>query len=181
MVARNFANSLLKVGISEGGFTLHKSDRGNYYKGILIGTNRGISAPVLANWLGRAPTRTEMQNLSQSKADRIYRAKYYDMVRFNDLPSGVDHCIVDYAINSGPSRAIKALQIAVDATPDGVIGPITMRSIKKVHPKTIIRRVSERRMSFLQRLRSWKTFGRGWKSRVLRVEKDALTMTDGEC
>lgn len=181
MVAKNFANSLVKVGISEGGFTLNRADRGNYTAGKLIGTNHGISAPVLREWLGRIPTRLEMQNLAKSKADRIYRAKYYDAVRFNDMPSGLDHALVDYAINSGPNRAIKELQRVLGITADGVIGPVTMRTVNKADTADTIRLLMKRRLSFLQRLRSWKTFGRGWKSRVLRVEKDALTMIDGEC
>lgn len=181
MAAKNFADSLEKVGISEGGFTLHKLDPGNYTGGKLIGTNRGISAPVLRSWLGRMPTRTEMRALTKTKANKIYRANYYDKVRFDDMPSGVDHALVDYAINSGPSRAIKALQRSVGVFADGIIGKKTMGAINTTRPSITIRRLMTRRLSFLQRLRSWKTFGRGWGRRVERVQHDALTMTDGEC
>lgn len=180
MTASNFARSLKLTSLSEGGYTRHKLDRGNWFKGRLIGTNHGISAPVLASWLGRIPTMREMVNLSKATADRIYKARYWDSVRGNDLPKGVDYAVWDYGVNSGPRRAIKELQRSVGTKPDGIIGGMTLRAIKRHHPKTIITRLMKRRLSFLQRLRSWKTFGRGWSRRIKRVREDAISMTNGE-
>jgi len=178
-MSSNFAKSLALVGISEGGYTRHKLDRGNYYKGCLIGTNHGISAPVLASWLGRAPTQSEMFNLKKSKAAKIYKAKFWDSVRGDDLPAGVDYAVFDWGVNSGPRRGIKGLQRTVGVKADGIIGPLTMQAIKKMSSVTIIRKLMARRLSFLQRLtgrNGWPTFGKGWGRRVNRVLKDALKM-----
>ena len=179
MTAANSARSLKLVGLSEGGYTNNPLDRGNWYRGRLIGTNHGISAPVLARWLGRAPAESEMYCLTKTEADEIYKARYWDTVRGDYLSMGLDYAVFDYAVNSGTRRAIKALQRVVGAEPDGLFGGMTMQAIKRHHPKTIINRLMDRRLSYLQRipgLNGWKTFGKGWERRVNRVREDALKM-----
>src|SRR5205085_4107934 len=59
---------------------------------------------------------------------------------------------------------------------DGVIGPGTLAALAAADPVETIRRFSRERLSFLQRLPTWRTFGRGWKSRVAEVEREALAM-----
>ncbi|MCH8239259.1 MAG: hypothetical protein IIB62_04235, partial [Proteobacteria bacterium] len=55
----------------------------------------------------------------------------------------------------------------------------TERALEHYHPKTIITRLMDRRLSFLQRIpgpKGWSTFGKGWARRVNRVREDALKM-----
>ncbi|MCH8240344.1 MAG: hypothetical protein IIB62_09910 [Proteobacteria bacterium] len=138
MTAANCARALKLVGLSEGGYTNHRLDRGNWYEGKNVGTNHGISAPVLADWIGRAPAAREMRALTKAEADKIYKAKYWDSVRGDYLPRGLDYAMFDYGVNSGPRRAIKALQRVVGAEPDGLFGGMTERALEHYHPKTII-------------------------------------------
>jgi lysozyme family protein len=92
--------------------------------------------------------------------------------------AGVDYCVFDVAVNSGPGRAIKFLQSCVGATPDGGFGPITMALTKKAEedPANLIKQYCATRLEFLQSLKTFETFGRGWKRRVEEVEADALKM-----
>lgn len=183
MTAANCARSLKLVGLSEGGYTNHRLDRGNWYEGRLIGTNHGISAPVLADWIGRTPAAREMRALTKAEADKIYKAKYWDSVRGDYLPRGLDYAMFDYGVNSGSRRAIRELQRVVGAKPDGLFGGMTERALKRHHPRTIITRLMQRRLSFLQRIpgpKGWRTFGKGWARRVNRVREDALKMANGE-
>ena len=179
MTAANCARALKLVGLSEGGYTNHPLDKGNWYEGKNVGTNHGISAPVLARWRGYAPTVRGMRALTKTEANEIYKARYWDTVHGDYLSMGLDYAVFDYAVNSGTRRAIKALQRVVGAEPDGLFGGMTMNAIKRHHSKTIINRLMDRRLSCLQRItgpKGWRTFGKGWARRVNRVREDALNM-----
>lgn len=170
---KNYRAALMRVLAHEGGYVDHPLDPGG-------ATNLGITRRTLAAWRGIRPWRklpkSEVRALTRREAGRIYRARYWDSVCSDKLPAGVDYAVFDYAVNSGVARAAKALQHAVGAKLDGIVGPMTLAAVARHHPKTVIRRLVARRMSFLQRLRSWKTFGRGWTSRVNGVLAGALEM-----
>jgi len=90
------------VGINEGGYQNDPQDSGNYYMGNLIGTNWGISAPTLAGYLGRTPTKSEMQNLSKETAEQILKAKYWLRNNFDKLQNqSVATLLYDGAVNHG--------------------------------------------------------------------------------
>ncbi|MCG9792470.1 glycosyl hydrolase 108 family protein [Flavobacterium algicola] len=98
---------------SEGGYSSHKEDNGNWTggkvgKGILIGTNYGISAPVLAAYLGRTPNLLEMKNLRLETVDKIYKKNYWDVIRGDEIfDQDTANMIYDMAVTSGPGTAIK--------------------------------------------------------------------------
>ena len=91
-------------------------------------------------------------------------------MRGDDLPRGVDLCLFDYAVNSGPKRAVVAVQDTLRVNPDGALGPKTLEAIKMADPATLLGEVCQRRLSFLQALPIWSTFGGGWGRRVKEVE-----------
>jgi len=170
---KNFRTALRLVLVHEGGYVDHPLDPGG-------ATNLGITRRTLAAWRGikawRKLPKSEVRALTRREAGKIYRARYWDGVLGDKLPSGVDYAVFDYAVNSGVARAAKTLQRVTGAKADGIIGPMTLAAVARHHPKTIIRRLIARRRSFLQRLRTWKTFGRGWTARVNGVLADALEM-----
>ena len=86
-------------------------------------------------------------------------------MRFDDLPSGLDYAVADYAVNSGVSRAAKALQRIVGVTPDGVIGENHAGGGGGPDTADLIVALCEERMRFLRRLPTWGTFGKGWTAR----------------
>lgn len=90
------------VGISEGGYQSDPQDSGNYYMGNLIGTNWGISAPTLAGYLGRIPSKAEMQNLSRGTAEKILKLNYWLRNNFDKLQNqSVATLLYDGAVNHG--------------------------------------------------------------------------------
>lgn len=157
----------------EGGYVDHPLDPGG-------ATNMGITRRTLAASRGIVPWRnlpkSEVRNLTRREAGRIYRARYWDAVAGDSLPPGVDYAVFDFAVNSGPSRAAKALQDIVGVSTDGAIGPETLETVAASNNTDIIRKLVLYRMKFLQRLRTWGTFGRGWKNRLDGVLKHALEM-----
>ena len=169
MAASNFEASLALVLRHEGGFSDHPADPGG-------ATNLGITRATLARVRGRPVTVDEVRALTPQDAAAIYRRFYWDPIKGNDLPSGLDHAAFDCAVNAGVARAAKLLQRVLRVPGDGVIGPGTLAALAAADAGETIRRFSRERLSFLQRLPTWRTFGRGWKSRVAEVEREALAM-----
>lgn len=168
----NFPSALASVLKHEGGFVNHPQDPGGM-------TNLGVTRKVWEEWVGRSVSEKEMRQLTPEKVSLLYRMKYWDRVRGDDLPAGVDYAVFDFAVNSGPGRAAKFLQEVVGVTPDGSIGPVTLRAVAKMPPVEIIKRFNEKRRAFLQSLPTWSTFGRGWGRRVDDVAIASAKMVQG--
>jgi len=156
---------------SEGGYVDHPADPGGR-------TNLGITQATWENWVGRPSDEKEMRSLTPEKVEPLYKRKYWDACRADDLVSGVDYCVFDVAVNSGPGRAIKFLQSCVGATPDGGFGSITLALVKKAEadPARLIELYCAKRLEFLQSLKTFETFGKGWSRRVAEVKEEALKM-----
>lgn len=166
----NFPASLNLVLKHEGGYVDHPLDPGG-------ATNMGITIGTLSEWIGRKALKSEVKNISGTTVSAIYQAKYWDNVRGDELPAGVDFAVFDFAVNSGVRRAGKALQRAVGAKADGIIGPMTLRKVNEFNDDTaLIDAICDRRQSFLERLRTFKTFGRGWTRRVSETREAAHEM-----
>ena len=103
----NFFKSLEIVLKHEGGFVDHPEDPGG-------ATNKGITHKTYSDFLGRPlEDVSELKNIPDEHVQKIYKDGYWDRVKADQLSSGVDFCIFDWAVNSGPGRAAKALQKAV--------------------------------------------------------------------
>lgn len=166
----NFELALTEVLKSEGGYINHPQDPGG-------ATNRGITQAVYDGWRTQhGIQRMSVRYILDSEVRSIYRARYWNAVKADDLPSGVDYCIFDFAVNSGPTRAAKYLQTAVGAAPDGFVGKDTLALALDANPSTIINAVCDARLTFLRGLRTWATFGKGWERRVTSVRKLSLSL-----
>jgi lysozyme family protein len=166
-IAENFAKCLPLLFDDEGGYCNDAHDPGG-------ATKWGITWRDLEAWVGHAVTTQDVRNITQDLAAQIYKAKYWTTVHGDDLPSGVDYMVFDYGVNSGNSRAIKALQGIVGVAQDGVVGGLTLAAVKRVDPVYIINSLFKKRMGFLESLRTWIYFGRGWKRRVNGVYNNSL-------
>ena len=166
----NFFKSLDMVLKHEGGFVDHPDDPGG-------ATNKGITHKTYSDFLGRPLEDVdELKNIPDEHVQLIYKQGYWDKVKGDNLPSGVDFAIFDWAVNSGPGRAAKALQKAVMATQDGAIGPMTLEAVKEYSAEDIIRSVTEQREAFYKSLRTFNTFGKGWLRRNKETRDFALEM-----
>jgi lysozyme family protein len=155
----------------EGGFVNHPKDPGGM-------TNLGVTARVWEEWLGRPTNEKEMRALTPTMVKPLYKRKYWDACRADELLSGLDYAVFDVAVNSGVGRAVKLLQQSVGTTVDGGFGPATMAAVKKAEadPVNLIELYCARRLEFLQSLRTFETFGKGWSRRVAEVKEKAIAM-----
>jgi lysozyme family protein len=101
----------------------------------------------------------------------IYRRNYWEKVKADQLPTEIRLALFDFAVNSGPERAIKSLQATILADQDGVIGPQTMKSVSLCDPRRTALLLSCNRLEWLTSLPRFDTFGEGWTRRVVSLIK----------
>lgn len=166
----NFDAALKAVLHHEGGFVNHPEDPGGM-------TNLGVTKKVWEEWVGHPVGEKDMRALTPALVGPMYKAKYWDKVKGDDLPEGVDYAVFDAAVNSGPGRAAKWLQGCVGVEQDGGIGPKTLAAVAAFDPKDLVEDYAKRRLSFLSELPHWATFGKGWSRRVADVQTVASSMT----
>jgi lysozyme family protein len=118
-----------------------------------------------------------MRALTPDAVAPLYQANYWNRVKADNLPAGVDYCVFDAAVNSGVSRAVKWLQTAAGTAADGAIGPATLSAVEAQQPDVLVKAYCATRLKFLQGLPTWETFGKGWGRRVAEVEAAALLLT----
>ena len=167
----NFDKCLHMLLEHEGGYVNNKHDKGGM-------TNLGVTKKVYDEWIGRESTEQEMRDLTPDDVAPIYKKNYWDRVKGDLLPSGLDWACFDWAVNSGSGRPAKAVQRAVGATPDGVIGKQTVGLIMEKDPEFIIDYVYIVRKAFYEGLDDYKHFGRGWSRRNKETLKQALSMVE---
>lgn len=166
----NFDKAFAKLIRHEGGYIAHPADPGGR-------TNLGVTQRVWEEWVGHPVDEKTMRNLTPEMVKPLYKRKYWDKVCGDDLPAGVDYCVFDAAVNSGPGRAIKWLQQSLGVTQDGAMGPKTLAAAKAADPQLLVVGYNAVRLTFLQDLPTWGTFGRGWGRRVAEVRHNASEMT----
>jgi lysozyme family protein len=158
---------------AEGGFSNDKGDTGNYHKGVFIGTNHGISAPILAEYLGKMPTMKDMKNLTYETSLEIYKKNYWDaqnLGKFND--QSVANILYDGSVNQGKTgmRSVlrkSLIENGVKITDnDNPFNDKWVDKINKLDQESLFISIKKYRE---ERYKSAKTFSRhgdGWLSRL---------------
>ena len=164
----NFPRVLAETLSHEGGWSDHPQDPGG-------ATMKGVTLKTFRTYYPGA-TKDDLRNITDAQLERIYRDGYWNAVRGDDLPAGLDLVAFDAAVNSGVSRGAKWLQQALGVTADGKIGPATIAAAKAAEPISVIDTALMRRMAFLRGLKTFDVFGKGWTRRVEAVGAAAKAM-----
>lgn len=165
----NFNEALKAILKHKGGYVNHPKDPGGR-------TNLGVTQKVWEEWVGHPVGEKEMRALTPDTVAPMYKKKYWDAVKADELPTGLDYLMFDFAINAGPGRAAKTMQKAIGTTPDGAIGPKTMAALKAADPTDLIAKFSMEKELFYKALPTFATFGKGWLRRVDEAKSHAVTM-----
>ena len=170
MAAASYDLALTRLLKDEGGYIDHPSDPGGP-------TNFGITlADARRYWKGNA-TADDVRALPQRAARTIYRERYWNAMRCDELPAGVDYAVFDYAVNSGVGRAGKVLR-RVLGLPDrsSAVTDEVIAAAEKYAPRDLVIAICAERLAFLQSLKTFPVFGRGWTARVngVRIAASAL-------
>jgi lysozyme family protein len=156
----------------EGGYCWDAGDAGGP-------TNYGITCYDLAQH--RHQTMTSMhvwapivRAMPLSEAEDIYAAKYATACAFDALNDGCDCVVMDFGVNSGPSRAVKYAQLVVGVTHDGILGDGTLAAINAMDASKFVNDLCDLRLGFLRALGIWSRFGVGWSARVADLRRYSL-------
>jgi len=166
---QNFEECMARLLEHEGGYVNLAADPGGE-------TNYGVTRAVYEQYVGRQVMDGEMKGLTHDDVYPIYKENYWDRLRADDLPSGVDWSCFDWGVNSGTSRAAKALQRIVGVEQDGGIGPMTLQAVASVESAGIIDQLHYMREGFYRDLSTFDTFGRGWLRRNDETKDQALNL-----
>ena len=165
----NFSECLKLVLHHEGGYVNHPKDPGGE-------TNMGVTKRVYEEFGGTK----DMKDLEFEDVMPIYKKNYWDRVKADDLPAGLDLCVFDFGVNAGTGRAAKYLQSLVGATADGAIGPNTLKTVEVYVQiegiEATIEAYQKNRQGYYEKLKTFETFGRGWTRRNSETTEAALKM-----
>lgn len=175
MAKHLYKDALKRVLVHEGGKVDHPRDPGGR-------TNQGVIQRVYDGYRKRKNQKPrDVWTMTNTERDEIYRLQYWNAIRGDELPAGVDYVVFDGAVNSGPVQSVKWLQRALRLNlVDGHLGEATMRAVQN-HPDhdRLVNDICDRRMAFLKALRTWPTFGKGWGRRVTEVRQGGCAWASG--
>jgi lysozyme family protein len=170
----NFPASLKSVLRSEGGYSNHPNDAGGK-------TNHGVIQRVYDGYRrrkGLIPRSVKV--ITEKEVQEIYRSLYWNKIDGDLLPIGIDYCVFDAAVNSGPGRGARWLQKAINKVAgfkrvkvDDVIGPSTLDASDDYDAEALVDAMLDYRLGFMKVARNtrtgralWPSFGRGWMNRL---------------
>lgn len=164
MINEKFPQFIDRILSHEGGYSNDHGDPGNWTGGnVGVGQLKGTKFGIAANTY---PT-LDIRNLTRDQAIAIYKRDFWYAARCDQLPPMVAFQLLDGAVNSGIHRATVWLQQAVGATPDGKLGPKTLGAIQATDPNDIGFLFIANRLDFMNDLKTWERFGRGWAQRIV--------------
>ena len=165
----NYDKCLETILHHEGGYVNHPKDPGGE-------TNLGVTKRVYEEFGGTK----DMKDLTVEDVAPIYKKGYWDKMKGDDLPNGLDLCVFDFGVNAGPGRAAKYLQTMIGTVADGGIGPNTLAKLKEYVDENGIEKTIENyqqnRQRYYEKLSTFATFGKGWTRRVDETTELAKTM-----
>ncbi len=170
----NFEKALATTLAYEGGYVNHPADPGG-------ATMKGVTQKVYDRYRQKKGlAKKDVRYIDDVELQAIYRFQYWDLISGDDLPSGVDMVVFDYAVNSGATRAARALQQVCGLRVDGNVGLGTVTAAQELGAAEVVNRVCDERLAFVRRLNTFKTFGKGWTRRIENVRKVGIDMTIGQ-
>lgn len=174
----SFDKAIINTFKAEGGFQQDSSDNANYVNGILIGTNRGISAQGYYAYYKKVPTVNDIKKLTVEQAKEIFKGNYWDKV-CGDLINNqsVAELMFQFVIGSGLSQISDIKDIANKIGGKTVLTlndlPITKQDaffINSINQESFHARMKEWRFDLYNRIvaknPAKQKFLKGWQNRL---------------
>jgi lysozyme family protein len=173
------AQGLVKT--AEAGYSDDRGDTGNWitipgHGQRFVGTNHGISAPILHEYLGRYPKKEDMINLSYETALKIYKSKYWNEQNLSEFSNqSVANIIYDGCVNQGQSAMREIVRDAyringIDIGDNSPFAKSSISKINKINQQKLFDTVKELRESRYREAATWDRHGDGWLNRLNGIE-----------
>lgn len=164
----------------EAGYSNDREDTGNWvevpgYGMRFIGTNHGISAPILQKHLGRIPKREDMQNLSYQTALKIYKKDYWDAQNLSLIcDQSVANIIYDGCVNQGVDGVSEVIRNAAKEQGINLTGSTysksNIRRLNSLNQKELFQSIKKFRELRYKEAQTWNIHGEGWMNRLASIE-----------
>jgi lysozyme family protein len=141
----NFQRSLAVTLQYEGGWSDNRADPGG-------ATMKGVTLSKYREHFPGA-TRADLRAISDQNLQVIYRQDFWAPINGDSLASGVDLATFDASVNSGVGRGRQWLNASLGGS-----------------NADTVKRICAKRLGFMQSLKIWRTFGKGWARRVAAIE-----------
>jgi lysozyme family protein len=155
----------------EGGFNDHPGDP-------RFATNHGITLARLRRFQ-RDPSlaRDDIKSIPCATVRALYRADFWNRLRCDAVPEGIDLMVFDHGVDAGPDRAGRALQLACGhrrAEIDGAVGPETLTRVALTDTLTLLESLTAMQRTSYRQMAAFGLFGEGWLARLDRRRAKAL-------
>ena len=172
------------VALAEGDYSDDRGDTGNFVEFKMgnkmikrcVGSKYGISAPVLMKYLGRAPKKDDMINLSYETALDIYKNQYWDDQKIERFCNqSVADVVYDGCVNQGIAGMKSVLrnvlrENGIDISDD--TNPFEGDYIKQLNmleQDKLFNSIKKNREERYKEARTFKRHGAGWLDRLEKL------------
>jgi lysozyme family protein len=167
----SFDSSLEFTLAEEGGYIDNLAEpRGAMNYGITLGRLRRFSREATLD-------RDDLRHVPCATVRALYLVDFWNRTRCDALPVGIDLMVFDHAVNAGPDRAGRALQLACGhkrAVADGAIGPDTLARVMLADPLSLLDALAAMQRTGYRQMAAFGLFGDGWLARLDRRRTAAL-------
>lgn len=175
------AQKLIKL--AEAGYSSDRHDKGNWIisngEKKFIGTNHGISAPILKKYLGRTLTKQDMINLSYQTALKIFKNNYWTPLKLDLFKNqSIANIIYDGCVNQGigamrsiVKNAAEENGIKIEAN-DNVFSDKIINELNNLDQKKLFNSIKKNRKIKYENSKTFKIHGKGWLKRLDSISYD---------
>lgn len=151
----------------EGGFVNDPDDLGG-------ATNKGITIGAFTEYKKRkgqkAPTVTDLKNISDAEWRDVFKSLYWDRWRADEIKNqSVANILVDWVWASG-SHGIKRPQRLLGVKADGIVGKQTVAALNAMDAAALFKMIKDDRAKFIDEICKARPknekFRKGWMNRI---------------
>jgi lysozyme family protein len=113
----------------------------------------------------RANPDLDIASLTIEQAKGVYRRRYWEAVRGDELPYPLAAFVFDAAVNQGTDAAIRMLQKTLGLAPDGGRGGQTLAAARRLNREGQALFLADRALRYTA-TRNFELDGRGWLKRL---------------
>jgi peptidoglycan LD-endopeptidase CwlK len=126
-------------------------------------------------------TKDDVKALQRDEARQIYRARYWQPLRCDEMPIALALMTYNAGVNCGIGRGARWLQEALNKQGegldvDGEVGPLTLSACARADVTRAVNDFVATQEAFYRSLGTFATFGKGWLNRLTDVKSKALAM-----
>lgn len=118
----------------------------------------------------------DVWRIADHEVDAIFGEQYWQPLRCDEMPAGVDYAMVDFGFHCGIGKAAEKLQRLLGVKVDRHIGLSTLDALRRADAAEVVRELTREREAYHRASRTFWAHGRNWLQRTARVQARALAM-----